>query len=215
MARNFTSPHLLGICVLALSLHCVVFADVFQTGEVGGLVVGLSGEPIQGARVYALSTESPNPGRHAEVLTDSKGEFLLKSVREGHNEIHAYAPEIGYPDNLFSLFQTAPVPTVTLKAGATIRGIVVHFGPRPGNLEGEVIDEQTNKLLATASVTLSWVDRPAYYIRSSVEQDGHFTFRIPARPILIVVECSGYRTWKSTITVPSGQTFPLIVSMTK
>lgn len=204
------------IFILALAIHIVTFPLLSQTGEVEGRVFGISGDPVQGAHVYALSAESINPARHLEVLTDAKGEFLLENVHEGQNEIHAYAPELGYPDNMFAVFQTAPVPVVTVNAGAVIRGVEVHLGPRPGTLAGEVVDRQTRKPLPTASITLSWADRPDFYARSSVGQDGRFTFLVPVRPLLVVVTCDGYRTWKSTaLTVSSGGTFPLAVEMRK
>ena len=146
---------------LAFGCHFGFCADTPKTGDVCGLVVGVTGGPIQGAHVYALSTESANPGRHQEVLTDSKGEFLLKNVHDGPNEIRAYAPDIGYPDNLFAFFQTAPVPVIVLKPGAAVTGVVVHLGPKAGTLAGEVVDKMTGKPLPSASVTLSWADRPS------------------------------------------------------
>jgi hypothetical protein len=217
MVRSFISHRqLIRTCLLVLSIPALAPSGPSQTGEVDGRVVGASGEPVEGARVYSLSTESVNPGRHAEVLTGPKGEFLLTNVREGQNEIHAYAPEIGYPDNLFAVFQTAPIPTVTMKAGSAIHGVVIQFGPKPGTLAGEVVDDKSGKPLPSASVTLSWKDRPEFYVRSSIEQDGRFTFKVPVRPLLISVTCAGYRDWKSSVvTVSSGGTFPLVVAMTK
>jgi Carboxypeptidase regulatory-like domain len=217
MARNFINRlRLLRTCTLTLCIHAFALHASPPTGEVDGRVIGASGEPVQGARVYSLPTESANPGRHVEVLTGPTGGFLLTNVREGQNEIHAYAPEIGYPDNLFAAFQTAPVPVVAVKAGTAIHGIVIHFGPKPGTLAGEVVDDKTRKPLPTASITMSWVDRPEYSVRSSVGQDGRFTFNVPVRPLLISVICPGYQPWKSSpVTVTSGGTFPLVVAMTK
>jgi hypothetical protein len=212
-----TSKHqLLRMVAVALSMHAIAYRSSAQTSEVGGRVIGPSGDPIREARVYALSTESPSPGRHVEVLTDPDGEFLLSNVRAGQHEIHAYAPEIGYPDNLFAVFQTAPVPSIKLKNGEAIHGIEIQLGPKPGTLTGEVVDEHSHKPLPAASVILRWVERPEYYIESSVDQNGRFTFSVPLHALLITVSCSGYRTWKSTpTTVSSGETYHLVAAMTK
>jgi hypothetical protein len=138
----------------------------------------------------------------------------LTGVHAGQNEIHAYAPELGYPDNFYAVFQTGPVPVINVKEGVTTNGVVVQLGPKPGRLTGEVVDERTGKPLPEAAVTLTRADRPEFYIRSSVEQRGTFAFDVPNHPLLISVSCSGYRDWKSSATtVSSGGSFHLAIAM--
>ena len=211
-ASPYNTPMARHAAVVVLSIYA--FAGSCQAGEVSGHVIGPNSKPIKGAHVYALAVSSPAPGRFPDVLTDSKGAFFLRNVHSGENEIHAYAPEMGYADSLFAVFQTAPVPTVTLKDGETVQGITVQLGPKPGTLSGSVIDAKNRNPLPLSSLTIRWADRPEYSVQSSINQDGTFTFKVPSHPLAITVSCEGYRPWTSNqITISSGEIYTLAVAM--
>jgi hypothetical protein len=107
MQQSFTSRRfVLSGCFVVITCYASFSQCIAQTGEVGGRVVGPSGEPVEGARVYALYTASPSPSRRSDIVTDAKGVFLLRGVHAGQNEIHAYDPDLGYPDNFYAVFQT-------------------------------------------------------------------------------------------------------------
>lgn len=90
------SPNKIMIYSLVLSAQVYACPGAMQAGTVSGRVMGPSGHPIPNARVYALYTNSTGPGRQTEGLADWQGNFLLKNVRAGRNEIHAYGLVSGF-----------------------------------------------------------------------------------------------------------------------
>ena len=185
-----------------------------QAGEVRGIVLGPTNQPIPNARVYAFLISSPGRGLIPEVLANAKGEFMLPDVLEGTNEIHAYAPELGFGNNLASALQTAPVPTIKMRRAQRIDGVIVKLGPKPGTFSGSVVNSRTRRPLTFASIGFSWVSRPEYRVSSSVKADGSFSFQVPVQSIRILATADGYKPYQSEpVLIPSGETYHLSIEL--
>jgi len=182
-------------------------------GAIQGYVVDADGQPIVGARVFALPHVGGFPRPPETAVTTAKGEFLLTQAQVGANSVFASKNGDGYPDTTFAAFTdgVVSVPQVNVNAGSTAAGVVVEL-KKGGQLSGTVSDFQTKKPIVGAEIVISRADDPHLYVAFRSDTAGHFTMDVPARPFNVQISQPGYTTWENGELAPHSKGPPICVA---
>lgn len=176
-----------------------------------GRVLGPNSNVIANATVALKATSATSP--LATTKTNQNGEYLF-NVREGQYEVSASHDS----------FQTAS-RVIEVKAGSQVQ---VDFAIKPavrtpgrptpiapvskpvktGGVVGQVLDAKTGRPVAGATVSLSEQQR------ISTSQTGNFAFAnlSPGNYQLTIIK-TGYLSTQRTVSVPSGETIRLNLSL--
>jgi hypothetical protein len=167
------------------------------TYTVTGRVTTAGGVAIGKAFVEAVPIMSGKSGGRlgqlAWIQTDDQGRFHM-SLLPGRYQMRAKAENDGYPDPNFQLSvdPAATFPEISV-ALADISGVNVTLGGKGGILVGELRDEVTKKPIV-GKITITDARKPQAFVELFSDQDGHFQFTVPNKPILISATAPGYKT---------------------
>jgi hypothetical protein len=204
--------NLFWLLIVLFSFDCS--AQALQPG--GALEVhvrDLKGNPIAEATVYAVASDNTR-GRVPRFRTDANGIVLLKGLRPGTYEVHAFKESEGYADTLFAFFSTQNtkawqfaevVPNRTTK-------LTLELGPRAARLKISVRDDKKNRV--GGSLLLSRIDDPKQTLEMGTS--GETIMLVPPTPFRFKFEADGYRPWRSEILKPRpDETIEVTVNLRK
>ena len=180
--------HLIVLVVLLLSVARVVTAQGAPTGRLEGTITdSVHSRPLVGAPVLAIRVDPAQPPVASGATTDARGRFRLDTLPVGRYMVEFAST---FLDSLEVILPPREVVIVggqtsrvdfALPSGRTLRAAAcpgVQLPEETGAIVGRVLDADTERPLAGASVVTSWteltVDRAT--LRSSYEpQTGSVT----------------------------------------
>lgn len=212
MFRTFLTSSLLAVI-------CLAQTSPPSTGSVQGTVLDGEGKPLAEATVF-VGTHTNAPS----TKTDAEGNFMLSGVPAGNVGLNAYKESDGYPYNMFSFYLTPgeQLPKFDLAAGQTVKGVIVHLGPKAAYLKFDITDEDGKPVGAGAS-----------FSRPDLGQFGDYQTSIPANRVVLVppvpfrltIAAKGYEPWhyggerwrgrEGLIALKSGETLNLAIQLKK
>lgn len=187
-------------------------APAGDTGTIQGIVLDGDGNPIVCVSVYALPWDDMLRRRFT-TTTDDSGQFTIAGLPSGLVYPHAYNYAAGYPDDFFSFYLEpgAPMTEVTVKAGETIKDVVIRRGPKYARQEFAIFGPD-GKPFEAASLDFDRPDIPGPYGSSL---GPNMSMLVPPVPFRVTVHEEGYAPWTSQmLELKSGETFHLDVSLT-
>ena len=131
---------------------------------VEGNVVDDSGAPVAGAKVSFQ--EHRQVFYHKAIRyyeTDSNGAFHAEMNLAGAQSywVVAKKEEAGYPDTMMAFYDEHENQLVALDCGVFRSGIIIRLGPKAAYIRNiSVVDEETGKPIANASITLRRLSSP-------------------------------------------------------
>lgn len=171
------------------SLFCLAFALVVPfaysqsadrpIGEIKGIVIDQSGDPVAGATVYIVPQDvsfcnvSPR-----SVQSDKKGEFDFHGgLALGNYKVYSRKEQADYPDRSDAFYADSFVdaPKVDLTEEYPFAAVTVTMGEKAGVLQGRIIDADTG---ADTKAKLVFVDADGN--NHSVIADGKYRTLLPA-----------------------------------
>ena len=188
-------------CLLAVSFLLVVVASSGQSqqlaqdvkfGMVEGTVVDSSGKPLPGATVTAYIGAGGAARDTMQYQANDTGEFSLR-LPEGKVWLSAEKNSEGYPYAFFAFYISTgqEFPTIDVRPGETIKGVVIRVGAKAAHLNYEVLDENGKPIPGRfVFVRLDQSDRP--YSTSAVAKDD---LLVPPVPFRATFEAKGYKPW--------------------
>src|SRR5215470_2348127 len=167
-------------------------------GYVDGVAVDGGGKPLSGATITAYyeshepAVEGKTPIRPVtQYSADEQGKFNLK-FPEGKVWLLAHKSSEEYPYAFFAfyLMPGQDFPTVEIKSGRTIRGIVVRVGAKAAHLNYEVIDED-GKAVGGGFDFIRLDQKVPYSLGAIAKGD----LLVPPVPFRATFEAKGYKPW--------------------
>ncbi len=164
---------------------------------VSGVVVDSDGIAVPNSFVQAMRRSPPNSGGTVGSLnwvrTDENGRFAIK-LSSGIYKLAAKNESKGYPDPVFMLNRdpTARFPEVSL-VDQDIPNVVIMLGAKGAILEGTILDQQSQKGIAEAKVTIRDARSSDAYVEVFTDGSGHFQFTVPTRPLVISATATGHQ----------------------
>lgn len=166
-----------------------------SSGAITGRVLDSNGQPVSGARVYALRSDF-TMGRIFNFYTDEQGVFLIKDLTPGTYKIFAAKETDGYAptDNPFYSIGLVEPPLVTVYEQQTTSDITVYLGPKAAKLIGRIVDAITSKPIAVQGkqITLRRVGNPDCSYTTGPDLKGNFNILIPPVPVTVEVSVLGH-----------------------
>jgi hypothetical protein len=209
-----------------VALSLVAFQEAVNParGTISGVVRGLNGMPVTGAKVYEYYQDNMRK-RTAEVTTDSNGRFVLDRLVPGVVYVRAYKESAGFPDTFFSFFDLKDnrkaSQLVTVEAGKTFSEVVIELGPKYSTLKLSIQDEQGNPIGGSLKFTRE--DDPSRPYWRGVNSEG--AYLVPPLPFRLEIEAKGYQKWRyndgknrldsELIKLRSGETMSLTAHLKK
>jgi hypothetical protein len=208
---------LFGIAVLGLmsmSSHAQTPVEYKITGK----VFDESNQGVERVRVCAI----PPPDEYIKLpqvqcaLSDSQGNFLIRTGRPSHFRIIAEKSAAGYQSPQYEFYRNPALPPpaeVTLNATITTADVSVPLGPKNGALIGKVVDANTGFAVENARFSMCHVSNPRICSGPiSKNSDGVFKVAAPHVPFTLRIIAEGYEEWwgpnglgkNNAMTVPSG-----------
>jgi Carboxypeptidase regulatory-like domain len=180
-------------CALLLGISTTCFAQPVISGS----VLDGKGVPLADCVVEAIPMNT-NPSAKTTITsgppllttTGADGRFKI-NVAAGRYRIAAKNEPMGYPDPTY-LVNSDPsgsFPFVT--AEQDVSGVVVKLGTQGGVITGEVKSSDTNSPIPRAKITVRDL-RNGSFAEYFADDQGRFSFAIPARPVLISADAPGY-----------------------
>jgi hypothetical protein len=167
---------------------------------VSGVVTDSTGTEVAQAFVEALPMargeqggtvgDRPNPW----VPTDSHGKFRI-SLAPGRYRIRAKAEADGFPDPVFMLNRdpTARFPEISVER-QDVSDVRVILGKRGGVLDGVLLDQDSRKPIPHGKVTISDARAVEAYVEVFADEQGHFEFAVPNKPVRVSATAAGHAT---------------------
>jgi hypothetical protein len=208
---------LFGIVVLA-------FLAVSSRGQtpveykITGKVFDESNQGVERVRVCAI----PAPDDYLKLsqvecaLSDSQGNFLIRTGRPSHFRIIAEKSAAGYQSPQYQFYRNPalpPPPEVTLNQTVTTADVLVPLGARNGHLIGKVVDATTGYAVEYARFSMCQASNPRVCSGPiSKNSDGVFKVAAPHVPFTLRIVAEGYEEWwgpngsgkNHAMSVPSG-----------
>ena len=119
-----------------------------KSGMVEGVVVDGDGKPLPDATLTSYTQAKGVTRDVMQYQVNENGEFSLR-LPEGKVWLSAHKESEGYPYAFFAfyLMPGQVFPTVEVKPGETIKGVVVRVGVKAAHLNYEVVDEHGKSVL--------------------------------------------------------------------
>ena len=170
-----------------------------QGAAIAGRVLNPEGRPEPGAVVYA-DNNGGSAGRRPSVLTDKRGNFLIKNLMPGTYTVSAEKVEEGYAptDATFYSNKSLNLSQVTVEEGQTVSGVDVHLGPKAAKLTGRIVDAVNGQPLLESNISLRRVDNPNSLIVTGPNEDGTFELLVPTDPFTVTFQAPGYKSQKQS-----------------
>lgn len=170
------------------SLLCLAFALAVPviysqttdhpTGQIKGIVIDQSGDPVSGATVYVvpqnISFDGVSP---RSVKSDKKGEFDFRGGLDlGSYKLYSRKERAGYPDRSDAFYADSLVdsPKVDLTEENPFASVTVTMGEKAGVLQGRIMDSDTG---AGTTAKLVFIDE--YGNNHSVLAEGKYRVLLP------------------------------------
>jgi hypothetical protein len=170
-----------------------------QPGTITGLVLDADGQPLSGAEVFAVKSDS-TMGKLPFTSTDEQGRFQLKNLSDGTYTVHASKEKDGYADTAFPFYSVnSPiVPQVNVNEQQETPEVTIRFKQKAPKLFGRVVDAVTGMAINNSQITLRWADNPEVYRLTGPnrpEMKGRFEVLVPPISLTIEVQAPGYKNW--------------------
>jgi hypothetical protein len=194
------------------SLLCLAFALAVSfaygqtpdppSGEIKGIVIDQSGDPVAGATVYVVRQDiSFNDLSPRSVKSDKKGEFDFHGrLALGSYKVYSRKEQADYPDrsDVFYADSLIDTPKVDLTGENPFAAVTVTMGEKAGVLHGRIIDADTG---ADTKAKLVFTDADGN--EHSVIADGKYRALLPAdKDISVMLMPMSGREYR-TETIPS------------
>jgi len=123
----------------------------------------------------------------------------------------------GYPDPILLLNsdKTTTFPEIAVSK-KDISELRVVLGKRGGVLEGELVDQQSRKLVPRGTITIRDARDADVYVEVFADHAGHFRFAVPGKPILVSATVLGYKTTKienGELELAGGEHHTIVVGL--
>ena len=195
-----------------IGLMCCAFAHSKLTlaGTVEGSVRDLDGRPVTGAMVYASNI---GHRRGTTTISDSSGTFVLRNLKAGTYEVHAYKESAGYADTFFAFFgvNNKAVKVVQVPEAGT-SNIVLMIGPKCARLKLSINNEEGKPVDGELTLTRVSATNAPYGIGVNSKSDT----LLPPVLFRFEVRAKGYQLWRSGILRPrTGEALEVTVRLTR
>jgi hypothetical protein len=169
--------------------------------RITGKVFDESNQGVERVRVCAI----PPPAEYIKLpqvqcaLSDSQGNFLIRTDRPSHFRIVAEKSAAGYqsPQRDFYLNPTLPPPPeVTLSETNPTANFSIPLGPKNGALIVKTIDATTNLAVENARILMCQVNNPRICSGGVYKnRDGVFKVVAPHVAFTLMISAEGYEEW--------------------
>ncbi len=208
---------LFGIAVLAF----LTVSSPAQTSvdyKITGRVFDESNQGVEKVRVCAI----PAPEDYRQLpqvqcaLSDSQGNFVIKTGRKSQFRIIAEKSAAGYQSPQFEFYQNPALPAplqITLNETTPTADVSVPLGPKNGALTGKIVDASTGLAIENARFSMCHASNPRVCYGTVIKNsNGTFKVAAPHVPFTLKISAEGYDEWwapnglgkNNPITVPSG-----------
>jgi hypothetical protein len=180
--------------LLVVGSLCLTSSQHEIAHTVSGLVTDAAGLALASASVAAIPVEEvASAGDFGWVRVDDQGRFRL-ALTPGRYVVRAKGEADGYPDPSFLLCADASskFPEISVDGG-DIPDVRVVLGTRGGILAGDLRDQITQQAVSRGKVTIRDARRHDAFVEVSANNEGHFQFTVPSKPIQITATAPGYR----------------------
>ena len=162
-----------------------------KSGMVEGVVVDGDGKPLPDATLTSYTQAKGVTRDVMQYQVNENGEFSLR-LPEGKVWLSAHKESEGYPYAFFAfyLMPGQVFPTVEVKPGETIKGVVVRVGVKAAHLNYEVVDEHGKSVLGRFIFTR--LDQTEPFSTSALAKDD---LLVPPAPFRVTFEAKGYKPW--------------------
>lgn len=168
-------------------------------GDVEGVVLDSSGQPVQHASVSYQYMDAPDQGRDVQVETDCNGHFVIEHVLPRRVEIRARKESDFYADGLLGSYaqpNEPEFPQVQVVAGESVKGVIVRLGRQGGLLRVRVLDADTKGPLRSIEYQLC----PTDSLRGLSScaggwTPGEFHLIVPSAPVSLKIGANSYEDW--------------------
>ncbi len=154
-------------------------ANSHPAGEIKGIVIDQSGDPVAGATVYIIPQDiSFDNVSSRSVRSDKKGEFDFHGgLALGSYKVYSRKEQADYPDRSDPFYADSLVdpPKVNLIEENPFASVTVTMGEKAGVLQGRIIDAVTG---ADTKAKLVFVDADGN--NHSVIAEGKYRALLPA-----------------------------------
>jgi len=161
--------------------------------------VTVGGEPLTGAVVAA--------SRESQVVTDSRGEYMLTGLPHGQNDV-----TFGIPENLEQRFMRSKIVSTNVVAGQTGE-LNMEFVPGTASLEGRV---RGKGCTAGQSATLlaRLADGEQIVVSTPIDKDGLFRLsKLPASDAWVTIRIPEVRKHIVPVTLQTGKSEQLDIDL--
>lgn len=189
--RGFQSTLVLLSVLTACLGHAPQVTQQVKWGTVEGVVVEDEGKPLADATVTSYTQAKGVTRDVMQYQANGNGEFSLR-LPEGKVWLLAHKNSAGYPYAFFA-FYVMPgqeFPTVEVKPGETIKGVVIRVGVKAAHLTYEVLNEKGEEVLG--GFVFERLDQPTPYTTSAPANND---LLIPPVPFRATFEAKGYKPW--------------------
>ena len=190
-----------------------------KSGMVEGVVVDGDGKPLPDATLTSYTQAKGVTRDVMQYQVNENGEFSLR-LPEGKVWLSAHKESEGYPYAFFAfyLMPGQVFPTVEVKPGETIKGVVVRVGVKAAHLNYEVVDEHGKSVLGRFIFTR--LDQTEPFSTSVLAKDD---LLVPPAPFRVTFEAKGYKPWhyggdqcrgkEGVISLKSGEVLNLTIRL--
>ncbi|MCL9812289.1 carboxypeptidase regulatory-like domain-containing protein [Natranaeroarchaeum aerophilus] len=160
-----------------------------KPASVSGTVTDIeTDDPLEGT-IVSLSSE----GETYSVETDEDGAYQLQQIPRGEYEL-----SVSHPD-----YEEVDSSSLSLAANADKTGVDVALTPKPGVIEGQIIDGAGEPLAnATAQVT----GEEMIALDAKTDADGTYSFAVPRGEYTAKTTKQAYESDTTTLTVGPNET---------
>jgi len=191
--------------------------------RITGKVFDESNQGVERVRVCAI----PAPADYIKLpqvecaLSDSQGNFQIRTGRPSHFRIIAEKSAAGYQSPQYEFYRNptlAPPPEVTLSETNPTANLSIPLGPKNGALIVTMIDATSNLPVENARISMCQVNNPRICTGGVYKnRDGLFKVVAPHVQFTLRISAEGYEEWwapnglgkSNAISVPSGSQIEL------